>query len=119
MLEGQLYDLLNRQGLRISKKDLKYLSPDYNTNMYFYSSSFKGDYIEKSYMHRLLNKVPVIFENERESKRGFLDHLIGLPEGATVKARLSYTRKDIIPKEKKFSTEINGESDLSKAISLR
>lgn len=116
MMEEDLQSNLKDQGLSLGKKDFKYLSPDYGANMFFYSSSFKGDFVEKNYMHRLLSVFPVRFEDVSEVKKGFLDYLISLPEGAEVFAYIEYTPDKKVPKKEEHDISINRASDLSKAI---
>jgi superfamily II DNA helicase RecQ len=114
--EKDLVQELARNGIFLSKKDFQYLSPDYQANMFFYSSSFKGDFVEKTYMNVLLNLADVRFENDPLTKKGFLDHLLGMAPGTRVFAYISYTPDEDVPKEKEHDLNINRQSDLSKAI---
>lgn len=116
LIERDLLEKLKSQSLNLSKKDFDYLSPDYGANMFFYSSSFKGDVIEKSYMHRLLSIIPVAFDGSVAMERGFLNALIQLPENTEVRARISYIPDKDIKKAEEHNTSINRQSDLSKAI---
>lgn len=53
--ESELALKLTEQGLSINRKHYQYLSADYETVMYFFNASFKGDVIEKTFMHKLLS----------------------------------------------------------------
>lgn len=85
--EKELVLKLAEQGLPLNKKHLHYLSADYETVMYFFNASFKGDIIEKTFMHKLLSQNVVYVANIREDrnsnieenripKEGFLSSLI-------------------------------------------
>lgn len=76
--EKELIEDLKNANLNISKKNFEYLNPDYATVMFFFNESFKGDIIEKTFMHNLLNVIEVrVGENERIVHKGFLTPLIG------------------------------------------
>lgn len=116
MEERELLQKIRAQKLSLGKKDFQYLSPDYQTNIFFYANSFKGDFVEKTYMHRLLSVLPVSFENETEEQKGILDYLLSMEENTQTYAYISYIPDESIPKGKMFDTQINRQSDLSKAI---
>ena len=50
---------LKQSQLHISKESIEYLSPDYETNMYFFDNNFKGSYEEKMAMHTILSLKPI------------------------------------------------------------
>ena len=60
--EESLAQLLAEHGLSLNRKHLQYLSADYETVMYFFNSNFKGDIIEKTFMHNLLSRSKVEVE---------------------------------------------------------
>lgn len=75
--ERELVDLLNAEGLRISKKNFTYLSPDYGVPMFFYNASFKGDIVEKRFMNEILNTGEVYLDPECNNiNKGFLNPLL-------------------------------------------
>ncbi|MBP6974250.1 MAG: ATP-dependent DNA helicase RecQ, partial [Syntrophorhabdus sp.] len=48
--------VLNEAGMEVSYKDLQYLSPDYDTVIYFYNNSFKGEFFENGTIERILRQ---------------------------------------------------------------
>lgn len=71
---------LRSQDLKISKKNYQYINADYQAVMFFFNESFKGDTVEKTYMHQLLNIIEVEICNTRENQElihctGFLSSL--------------------------------------------
>ena len=59
MGEKELLSSIARQGLKLSRKHFQYLNADYQTMMFFFNSSFKGDFEEKQYMFKLLSVLPM------------------------------------------------------------
>lgn len=101
--EEELIQELKAQNLNITKKNFQYLNADYQTIMFFYNQSFKGDLIEKKYMFHLLKLADIfIGEREEETQKGFLSTLISSKVGDEIKAFIPY-------KEEEYA-------DLSKAI---
>lgn len=105
--ETELLQDLKAQSLKISKKSFQYLNADYQTVMYFFNESFKGDTIEKNFMHQLLNKADVYISKnlkntESIKSSGFLSSLLTAEIGEDVVIFVPYTELDSI--------------DLSKAI---
>jgi superfamily II DNA helicase RecQ len=118
--EIELLNELRTQGLSLSKKHLQYLNADYQSVMYFFNSAFKGDYVEKQYMIKLLNTLGVkIAPDEFEEGKlaeGFLKQLLETKESESIVVYVDYVPDEEIPKDKKEDTSINGETDLEKAI---
>lgn len=77
--EIELLSKIRAQNLQVSKKNFQYLNADYQSVMYFFNESFKGDFIERKYMNRLLNTIQVKLTKdefgEHESEKGFLSTL--------------------------------------------
>ncbi|AVR44774.1 recombinase RecQ [Christiangramia fulva] len=98
--EESLAQLLAENGLSLNRKHLQYLSADYETVMYFFNTNFKGDIIEKTFMHNLLSRSEVEVErsNEhgayREEREGFLSRLIEVEEYEEVIVYVPYTEED-------------------------
>ena len=57
----ELQAYLRQAQLYISKESIEYLSPDYETNMYFFDNNFKGSYEEKRAMHNILSVKPISY----------------------------------------------------------
>ncbi|WP_051224563.1 DEAD/DEAH box helicase [Flavobacterium tegetincola] len=80
--EVELIQDLKAKNLNLSKKYFQYLNADYQTVMYFFNESFKGDNIEKRFMHQLLNTNQLFIETkDGESttlteKTGFLSTVL-------------------------------------------
>jgi len=85
--ENELSVKLKEQGITLNKSNFQYLSADYATVMYFFNESFKGDVIEKTFMHQLLSTDEVEIEKKvhtsetdsitsREKFEGFLNTLL-------------------------------------------
>lgn len=85
--ENELSVRLKEQGISLNKSNFQYLSADYATVMYFFNESFKGDVIEKTFMHQLLSTNEVEIEKKtgtsetnlvttREKFEGFLNTLL-------------------------------------------
>jgi superfamily II DNA helicase RecQ len=77
-IETELLSELNNQDIKVSKNNFQYLNTDYQTVMYFFNNSFKGDVIEKTYMHKLLSTIELeVHENNNSVKNhGFLQALL-------------------------------------------
>jgi superfamily II DNA helicase RecQ len=106
--EVELIEELKTQNLNLSKKYFQYLNADYQTVMYFFNESFKGDIIEKTYMHQLLNTAKVYIEIGVGSnitvveKTGFLSTVLNASIDDDIVVFIPYTDLD--------------STDLSKAI---
>ena len=79
--ETELVQELNAQGLNLGKKHFQYLNPDYQSVMFFFNQNFKGDIVEKTFMHNILS-INNIYSNfhdaiSRENpKKGFLENVL-------------------------------------------
>lgn len=102
--ELELVQELRAQNINLSKKNFQYLNADYQTVMYFFNESFKGDLIEKKYMNQLLNKASVYIENvtTQSQETGFLSSLRASDIGNNIVIFIPYNSGDY--------------TDLSKAI---
>lgn len=104
--EIELLNELKAQNLKISKKNFQYLNADYHSVMYFFNESFKGDFIEKKYMNKLLNTIKVNVTKDEsgklESEKGFLRKLYHSVVNEHLIVKVPYNEKDY--------------TDLSKAI---
>jgi len=105
--ELDLIQEVRSQNLNISKKNYQYINADYQAVMYFYNESFKGDIVEKSFMHQLLNKAEVKIRNANENQElvnntGFLSSLRSSKINAEIVVYIPYSNEDY--------------GDLSKAI---
>jgi superfamily II DNA helicase RecQ len=102
--ELELVQELRGQNISLSKKNFQYLNADYQTVMYFFNESFKGDYIEKMYMNQLLNKAEVAIEtdNKKTTEKGFLSSLRESDIGSNIVIYVPFDSNDY--------------TDLSKAI---
>ena len=92
---------LKQSKLHISKESIEYLSPDYETNMYFFDNNFKGSYEEKMAMHTILSLKPIQYfigdsEEMKPAKEsvGFLTPLNQLPIGEQLVIFVRYTKDD-------------------------
>lgn len=100
--EESLSQILAEEGIALNRKHLQYLSADYETVMYFFNTNFKGDIIEKTFMHNLLSRSKVEVEklngnkSNRESKEGFLTSLIEIEDLKEVIVFVSYNSDNSI-----------------------
>lgn len=94
-----LEEILKDNGLDFPKKNLEYISADYETVMFFYNSNFKGSLIEKQTMHTILSKQETNFflddneevkTNELETVTNFLNKLLSVEVGTEIVAFVSY-----------------------------
>jgi len=98
-LENELINKLKLQNLNINRRHYQYLSADYETVMYFFNENFKGDIVEKRFMHQLLSTSEVFvtsqFNEDKkqngESKNGFLNSLINVESGTKLIVYVPYT----------------------------
>lgn len=77
--ESELEAKLKLENIKLPKKHLVYLNPDYNAIMYFYNQSFKGDKVEKMFLHNLLSKseLTIVEKQVQESRsQGFLQSVV-------------------------------------------
>jgi superfamily II DNA helicase RecQ len=105
--EIELIQEIKAQNLNITRKSFQYLNADYQTVMYFFNESFKGDIIEKQYMNMLLNRAEVHIENglkieESITTKGFLSTLLKSEINTEIVVFIPYIQNDY--------------ADLSKAI---
>jgi len=105
--ENELSGKLKEQGITLNKSNFQYLSADYSTVMYFFNESFKGDVIEKTFMHHLLSTDEVEIEKKihsseteftttREKFDGFLSSLIEAKDLEEVIVYVPYNDKNSI-----------------------
>lgn len=94
-----LEEIFKNNGLDFPKKNLEYVSADYETVMFFYNNNFKGSLIEKQTMHTILSKSETkyflndnqeIKVNEVETVSNFLQKLLSVEVGTEVVAFISY-----------------------------
>ena len=94
-----LEEILKNQGLEVPKKNLEYISADYDTVMYFYNNNFKGSLIEEQNMRAILNQSETKFfidddeeikPNEIETVNNFLQKLLSVEVGTELVAFVSY-----------------------------
>ena len=94
-----LEEILKNNGLDFPKKNLEYVSADYETVMFFYNNNFKGSLIEKQTMHAILSKSETkyflgdneeIKANEVETVTNFLQKLLSVEAGKEIVAFVSY-----------------------------
>ena len=105
--ELDLLQELNGQNLNLSKKNYQYVNPDYQAVMFFFNESFKGDVVEKSYMHQLLSITEVDIKNANGAEelirtKGFLTSLRSAGINTEIVVYIPYSDGD--------------RTDLSKAI---
>lgn len=84
--ELELIQDLSSQNLNLSKKNFQYLNPDYQSVMFFFKQSFKGDIIEKTFMNDILNISDVYLkladaQIKSNSINGFLESILQIDEG--------------------------------------
>jgi superfamily II DNA helicase RecQ len=94
-----LEEILKNNGLDFPKKNLEYVSADYETVMFFYNNNFKGSLIEEQTMHAILSKSETkyflddneeIKVNEVETVSNFLQKLLSVEVGTEIVAFISY-----------------------------
>ncbi len=117
--KDDLFEILNSNKLRIDKKFIEYQNADYETVMYFYNNSFKGELIEKQSMFDILSVVKTdVFlgddtefkSNETSTVDGFLATLINSNVGDEIVSFVKYIKPD--PKKGLEGSD----TDLAKAI---
>ena len=121
-MEGWIYkedltELLQSKNLTIDKKYIEYQNADYETVMYFYNNSFKGEVKEKMSMYNILSKetTEVFYGDDSEIKpkdiktvQGFLTSLIKSKVDDEIVSFVKYIKP---------SKAIEGtDTDLAKAI---
>ena len=118
--EIELSSELRAQNINLSKKHFEFLNADYQSMMYFFNSSFKGEMTEKIYMNKLLNNLGVTVASNEEDEGiltdGFLKKLSNLNFDEKIVIYVPYIPDDQIPKDQSDDTSINRETDLEKAI---
>lgn len=97
--ELELVQEIKSQGLSIGKRNFQYLNPDYDTVMYFFGNTFKGDIEEKRSMFELLSQVRVSVETSEGQKeasfyQGFLTPLISASAGDRLIVHVPYTEEN-------------------------
>ncbi len=98
---SDLTEILDNNGLKISKKNFQYQNADYETVMFFYNNNFKGSLIEKQTMYQLLSKsdTEIFYDDDTEIKEtettsDFLQKLLNAKEEKEIVAFISYQNKD-------------------------
>ena len=114
-----LEQLLKDNDIKIDKKYIEYHNADYETVMYFYNNSFKGEIIEKKAMLSILNinKTDVFYTDNTEvntdkisTVNGFLTTLLNSKENQEIVSFVKYIQPDI-------RNGIEGtDTDIAKAI---
>ena len=104
MGEKELLSSIARQDLKLSRKHFQYLNADYQTMMFFFNSSFKGDFEEKQYMFKLLSVLPMTVQvkdpaNEKEMM-GFLDELLSVHPGTKLSLTIPFSPVDMVDLQK-------------------
>ena len=98
-----LFEILESKNLKIDKKYIEYQNADYETVMYFYNNSFKGEVIEKQSMFDILSltETDVFFGDDAETKLnetftvdGFLTSLINSNLGDEIVSFVKYIKPD-------------------------
>jgi len=117
--KDDLFEVLKNKDINIDKKYIEYQNADYETVMYFYNNSFKGEVIEKMSMYNILSKekTDVFFGDDAEIKTnnittvdGFLTTLINSKVDDEIVSFVKYIKPE--PKKGIEGTDI----DLAKAI---
>lgn len=112
---------LNEAGMEVPYKDLRYMSPDYDTVIYFYNNSFKGENAEMETMRRLLYQyeVEVSVGDSSECRpaktlkvNNLLEKILSSAVGTEIIAFIPYIKD----KNSKDIKDFLSETDLSKAI---
>jgi hypothetical protein len=94
-----LEEILKNNNLESQKKNLEYVSADYETVMFFYNNNFKGSLIEKQTMHLILSKSETKYfledneelnANKIETVSNFLQKLLSVDVGTEIVAFISY-----------------------------
>jgi len=102
IFEDDLKELLSENQLTVERKNLQYQNADYESVMYFYNNNFKGAFVEKTYMHKLLStvKTQVFYGDDEEIKKddlatvnGFLTSLLNSQLGTQIVSFVSYTKE--------------------------
>lgn len=114
--KNDLFEILNNHNIFIDKKYIEYQNADYETVMYFYNNSFKGEVIEKQAMFQILSvkDVEIFFGDDAELKpdktttvKGFLTTLLESEEGQEIVSFIKYDDDN--------GTDID-QTDIAKAI---
>jgi superfamily II DNA helicase RecQ len=117
--KDDLFEILKTKEITIDKKFIEYQNADYETVMYFYNNSFKGEFIEKQSMYNILSiaKTDFFYGDDSEFKPkdtttvdGFLTTLINSNIDDEIVSFVKYIKPD--PKNGIEGTD----TDLAKAI---
>src|SRR5690606_13243607 len=99
--KDDLFELLKQGNIEIDKKYIEYQNADYETVMYFYNNSFKGEVIEKMAMFQILiqQETKVFYGDDFEIKNddiiianGFLETLINSNVGDELVSFVTYIK---------------------------
>jgi superfamily II DNA helicase RecQ len=119
--KNDLNEILTSNNLKIDKKYIQYQNADYETVMYFYNNSFKGEVIEKQAMFNILSVTQTdVFlgddaetkPNETNSVNGFLTTLTNATTDTEIVSFINYERENPNPNNRIEGTDV----DLAKAI---
>lgn len=104
MSEKELLSSIARQGLKLSRKHFQYLNADYQTMMFFFNSSFKGDFEEKQYMFKLLSVLQMTVQVKdsaiQKEATGFLDELLSIKPGTRLTLTIPFSPADEVDLQK-------------------
>jgi superfamily II DNA helicase RecQ len=96
---NDLVEIFKNIGLEFPKKNLEYISADYESVLYFYNKNFKGSLAEKRTMHEILSQQETKFfigdneeikDNQIETVSNFLKKLLSVEVGTEIVAFVSY-----------------------------
>jgi len=117
--KDDLFEMLKSNNLEISNKHVEYQNADYETVLYFYNNSFKGEFIEKIVMYYILSikSLKMFFGDDDEAKidethtvKGFLNTLSNSDENVEIVSFIDYKNKN------SFAGIDIDETDIAKAI---
>ncbi len=112
-----LFEILKNNNITIDKKYIEYQNADYETVMYFYNNSFKGEVFEKQSMHKILSlyEVDMFYGDNSETKeaetssvKGFLNTLIEAEKDQEIVSFIRYI--------KPYKNNEGNATDIAKAI---
>ncbi len=96
MPEKALIAKINELNLRISKKHFRYINPDYEANMHFYTQSFQGDIAEKNNFYNIFlkNEYQISLTNGDRLTTSISKKFQALNFGETIKIIIPYLDKE-------------------------
>lgn len=102
--KDELFKILDANNITVDKKHVEFQNADYETVMYFYNNSFKGEFIEKMFMFKVLRRDEVsVFKGDHAEEdvertsdvKGFLTTLLSSKEGDNLVSFINYTLPDL------------------------